>query len=53
MKYLRGPEKMTSRAGFGTRAVVWRPMIQPMTLYASGQLTVGVGPIVGPFTYFY
>jgi len=26
-KCLRGPDEMASRAGFGPRAVVWRPLI--------------------------
>jgi len=26
-KWLRGPDEMTSRAAFGPRAVVWRPLL--------------------------
>jgi len=27
MKWLRGPNEMVSRAGFGLRAVVWRRLL--------------------------
>jgi len=31
-KSLHGPDEMASRAGFGLRAVVWRPLTYPIMI---------------------